>query len=42
MHELAMMIPIAAAGKALIGTWLLGGGVGTFLVLFIILKMLGK
>jgi hypothetical protein len=35
-------IIVAAAGKALIGTWLLGGGFGTFVVLFIIFKMIGK
>jgi hypothetical protein len=35
-------IIIAAAGKALIGTWLLGGGIGTFIVLFILFKMIGR
>ena len=42
MLELAMMFPVAAAGWALIFTWLLGGGLGMFLILFVLLKMLGK
>jgi hypothetical protein len=37
-----LMVILAAAGKAFILTWLLGGGFGTFIVLFIIFKMLGK
>ena len=42
-----MMLPIlavilAAAGKALILTWLLGGGFGTFIVLFFLFKMMGR
>ena len=35
-------IIIAAAGKALIGTWLIGGGFGTFIVLFLLFKMIGR
>ena len=35
-------IIIAAAGKAFIGTWLVGGGIGTFIVLFILFKMIGR
>jgi hypothetical protein len=42
MMELAMLAPLAAAGWALIGTWVLGGGVGMFILLFVILKVLGK
>jgi hypothetical protein len=33
---------VAAAGWALILTWLFGGGIGMFILLFIILKMIGK
>jgi hypothetical protein len=33
---------LAAAGYALIGTLLTGGGIGTFIILFIVFKMLGK
>ena len=33
---------IAAAGKALVLTWCTGGGLGTFIVLFIIFKAMGK
>ena len=35
-------IPVAAAGWAALITWGLGGGIGMFLILFIILKMIGK
>jgi hypothetical protein len=42
MAELAMLIPVAAAGWAAIGTLVMGGGVGMFLVLFVVLKLLGK
>jgi hypothetical protein len=37
---LAMIL--AAAGKALILTWLMGGGVGMFVILFLLFKMLGR
>ena len=33
---------VAAAGWAAILTWVLGGGIGMFLVLFVVLKMIGK
>lgn len=33
---------VAAAGKAALLTWCSGGGIGTFIVLFIIFKALGK
>jgi hypothetical protein len=33
---------VAAAGKAALLTWCSGGGIGTFIVLFIIFKMMGK
>ena len=40
---LAMMsMPVAAAGWAFIFTWIAGGGVGMFLVLFLLLKVMGK
>jgi hypothetical protein len=48
MLALAMMVMpvllviLAAAGKALILTWLTGGGIGTFIVLFFLFKMFGK
>ena len=42
MAELALLIPLAAAGWAALITWGLGGGIGMFIVLFIILKVLGK
>ena len=35
-------IMVAAAGWAFILTWLFGGGIGMFILLFIILKMIGK
>ena len=37
-----LSIILAAAGKAAILTWLMGGGIGTFVVLFIVFKMFGK
>ena len=37
-----LMVMLAAAGKALILTWLTGGGIGTFILFFILFKMLGK
>jgi len=37
-----MLIPVAAAGWAALITWGLGGGIGMFIILFIILKLLGK
>lgn len=42
MLTIATMMIMAAAGWALILTWLFGGGIGLFLLLFVILKMLGK
>ena len=42
MLTLATVLILAAAGKALIGTWLLGGGIGTFIVLFVLFKMIGR
>ena len=42
MAELAIFLPMAAAGWALVLTWLFGGGIGLFLLLFVVLKMLGK
>jgi hypothetical protein len=42
MMELAIMLPAAAAGWAALITWLSGGGIVMFLVLFVILKMIGK
>jgi len=35
-------IVLAAAGKALILTWLTGGGIGAFILFFFIFKMMGK
>ena len=37
-----LAIILAAAGKALILTWLMGGGLGMFVVLFFLFKMLGR
>jgi hypothetical protein len=37
-----LLLPLAAAGWAAIGTLVMGGGVGMFIVLFIVLKLLGK
>jgi hypothetical protein len=42
MLMLAMTLFVAAAGWAAILTWVFGGGIGMFLLLFIILKMIGK
>jgi hypothetical protein len=42
MFALALTLLVAAAGWALILTWLFGGGIGMFLLLFVILKMIGK
>lgn len=39
---LALLLPVAAAGWALIFTWLLGGGIGLFVLLFLVFKMIGK
>jgi len=38
---LALTIPLAAAGYALL-VWLFGGGLGLALVVFVLMKMLGK
>ena len=35
-------LPVAAAGKALIGTLIFGGGAGMFLLLWMVLKAFGK
>jgi hypothetical protein len=42
LSTVLLPIIIAAAGKALIGTWLLGGGLGTFIILFVLFKMIGR
>ena len=39
--DVAMMMPLAAAGWAFL-VWLFGGGLGLALVVFIVLKILGK
>ena len=41
MVPVAEMIPLAAAGWAFL-VWLCGGGVGLAVVVFIVLKLLGK
>ena len=41
MLELAAILPMAAAGWAFL-VWLLGGGLGLAIVVFIVLKMLGR
>lgn len=41
MLELATIIPLAAAGWAFL-VWLLGGGLGLAIVVFVVLKLLGK
>jgi hypothetical protein len=41
MLELATVLPMAAAGWAFL-VWLLGGGLGLAIVVFIVLKMLGR
>ena len=33
---------VAAAGKALLVTWLTGGGIGAFVLFFFLFKMMGK
>lgn len=40
-HELAMMYPAAAAGWAFL-YWILGGGFFGAVIIFIVLKMIGK
>lgn len=42
LHLPILTIILAAAGKAAILTWLMGGGFGMFALLFIIFKMFGK
>jgi hypothetical protein len=42
MPEAMILVPLAAAGWAALITWGLGGGLGMFIVLFVILKLLGK
>jgi hypothetical protein len=37
-----LLVILAAAGKALILTWLMGGGFGMFVLLFFIFKMFGR
>jgi hypothetical protein len=37
-----LMVILAAAGKALLLTWLTGGGIGAFILFFIVFKMFGK
>jgi hypothetical protein len=41
MLELATIVPMAAAGWAFL-VWLFGGGFGLALLVFVVLKMLGK
>jgi hypothetical protein len=41
MDTLAMMLPAAAAGWAFL-VWLCGGGFGLALLVFIVLKVLGR
>jgi hypothetical protein len=41
METLAMMVPMAAAGWAFL-VWLCGGGFGLALLVFIVLKVLGR
>ena len=41
MPELATVLPLAAAGWAFL-VWLLGGGFGLALIVFLVLKMMGK
>ncbi|HEV8292026.1 MAG TPA: hypothetical protein VGP94_08880 [Tepidisphaeraceae bacterium] len=41
MLELATVLPMAAAGWAFL-VWLFGGGLGLAIVVFIVLKMLGR
>jgi len=42
MLEAMILVPLAAAGWAALITWGLGGGLGMFIVLFVVLKLLGK
>lgn len=41
MLELAVMLPVAAAGWAFL-VWLFGGGLGLALVVFVVLKLIGQ
>lgn len=41
METLAMMIPLAAAGWAIL-VWLFGGSLGLAVIVFAVLKLLGK
>lgn len=41
IESLALALPVAAAGWAFL-VWLFGGGLGMALLVFIVLKMLGK
>ena len=41
MLPVAEMLPLAAAGWAFL-VWLLGGGLGLAVVVFVVLKFLGK
>jgi len=41
MYDLATMLPVAAAGWAFL-VWLCGGGFGLAILVFIVLKMLGR
>ncbi len=41
MDTLGLIIPLAAAGWAFL-VWILGGGFGLALIVFIVLKMFGK
>ena len=41
METLAMTAPMAAAGWAFL-VWLFGGGFGLALLVFVVLKMVGK
>jgi len=37
-----LAVILAAAGKALLLTWLTGGGLGAFVLFFFLFKMMGK
>ena len=41
MFPVAEILPLAAAGWAFL-VWLLGGGLGLAVIVFVVLKMLGK
>ncbi len=41
METMATMLPLAAAGWAFL-VWLFGGGLGLALLVFVVLKLLGK